>query len=91
MPTFKRRDQEEMEKAKDLLDRGVLFQVNIGSITGSNGKPAQTIALKLIDRGWVHLLGSDCHHLQHARIVEEAQHLKYFQKAIALPLLNNTL
>ena len=83
--------QNNVEKAKDLLDRGVLFQVNIGSITGSNGKPAQTIALKLIDRGWVHLLGSDCHHLQHARIVEEAQHLKYFQKAIALPLLNNTL
>jgi protein-tyrosine phosphatase len=83
--------QSNIDKARDLLDRGVLFQVNIGSITGSNGKPAQTIALKLIDRGWIHLLGSDCHHLQHARIVEEAQQLKYFQKALALPLLNNSL
>jgi len=83
--------QNNVDKARDILDRGVLFQVNIGSITGSNGKPAQTTALKLIDRGWIHLLGSDCHHLQHARIVEEAQQLKYFQKAIALPLLNNSL
>jgi protein-tyrosine phosphatase len=83
--------QENVDKARDLLDRGVLFQVNIGSISGSNGKPAQTTALKLIDRGWIHLLGSDCHHLQHARIVEETRHLKYYQKALALPLLNNSL
>jgi tyrosine-protein phosphatase YwqE len=73
------------------LDRGVLFQINIGSITGSNGKPAQTTAFKLIDRGWIHLMGSDCHHLQHARIVEEAHQLKYYQKALTLPLLNNSL
>jgi tyrosine-protein phosphatase YwqE len=83
--------QNNVDKAKDLLDRGVLFQINIGSISGSNGKPAQTTALKLIDRGWIHLLGSDCHHLQHARIVEETQQSKYYQKALALPLLNNSL
>jgi tyrosine-protein phosphatase YwqE len=83
--------QNNVDKARDLLDRGVLFQVNIGSITGSNGKPAQATACKLIDRGWIHLLGSDCHHLQHARIVEEAHQTKYYQKAIALPLLNNSL
>ena len=83
--------QENVDKARDLLDRGVLFQINIGSISGSNGKPAQTTALKLIDRGWIHLLGSDCHHLQHARIVEETRQLKYYQKALALPLLNNSL
>jgi len=83
--------QENVDKAKDLLDRGVLFQLNIGSISGSNGKPAQATALKLIDRGWIHLLGSDCHHLQHARIIEETRQLKYYQKALALPLLNNSL
>jgi protein-tyrosine phosphatase len=83
--------QENVDKARDLLDRGVLFQINIGSISGSNGKPAQTTAVKLIDRGWIHLLGSDCHSLQHARIVEETRQLKYYQKALALPLLNNSL
>jgi len=83
--------QNNLDKAKDLLDRGVLFQVNISSITGFYSKIVQTTANKLIDRGWIHLLGSDCHHLQHARLVEEAQQLKYFQKAISLPLLNNSL
>lgn len=83
--------QNNIEKAEDLLDRGVLFQINISSITGFYSKIVQTTANKLIDRGWVHLLGSDCHHLQHVRLVEEAQQLKYFQKALSLPLLNNSL
>jgi tyrosine-protein phosphatase YwqE len=83
--------QNNIDKAQDLLDRGVLFQINISSITGFYSKVVQTTAQKLIDRGWVHLLGSDCHRLEHARIVAEAQQLKYFQKALALPLLNNTL
>lgn len=83
--------QSNVDKAQDLLDRGVLFQMNISSITGFYSKIVQTTAHKLIDRGWVHLLGSDCHHLQHVRLVEEAQQLKYFQKALSLPLLNNSL
>jgi protein-tyrosine phosphatase len=83
--------QDNLDKAQDLLDRGVLFQINISSITGFYSKIVQTTAHKLIDRGWVHLLGSDCHHLQHVRLVEEAQQLKYFQKALSLPLLNNSL
>ncbi len=83
--------QNNLDKAEDLLERGVLFQMNISSITGFYSKVVQTTAHKLIDRGWVHFLGSDCHHLQHARLVAEAQQMKYFQKALALPLLNNTL
>jgi protein-tyrosine phosphatase len=83
--------QGNMEKAQDILDRGVLFQLNISSITGYYSKPAQQTAHKLIDRGWVHLLGSDCHNLQHIKLAEEAQRLKYFQKALSLPLLNNSL
>ena len=54
--------QNNLDKAKDLLDRGVLFQINISSITGYYSKIVQTTANKLIDKGWVHLLGSDCHH-----------------------------
>lgn len=83
--------QNEFNKAQDLIDRGVLFQVNISSITGYYSKQAQVVAHKLIDKGWVHLLGSDCHSLQHIKLVEQAQQMKYFRKAISLPLLNNTL
>ena len=83
--------QGNLDKAKDLLDRGVLFQINISSITGHYSKIVQTTVNKLIDKGWVHLLGSDCHHYQHVKLVEEAQQMKYFQKALELPLLNNSL
>ena len=83
--------QNDLSKAQDLLDRGVLFQLNISSITGYYSKVTQVTAFKLIDRGWVHLLGSDCHHLQHAKLVEDAQRMKYFRKALSLPLLNNSL
>ncbi len=80
-----------IEKAGDLIDRGVLLQVNINSIVGHYGKEVQSVAKKLIDRGWVHLLGSDCHHMQHAELIGQAKSLIYFQKALSLPLLNNTL
>lgn len=80
-----------MAKLQDLLDRGVLFQINISSITGYYSKQVQQLAFKLIDRGWVHLLGSDCHHLQQALLTEKAQEMRYYQKALSLPLLNNSL
>jgi tyrosine-protein phosphatase YwqE len=80
-----------LSKAQDLIDRGVLFQINISSITGYYSKPVQQMANKLIERGWVHLLGSDCHHLQHVKLIEEALSFKNFRKALTLPLLNNSL
>ncbi len=80
-----------LEKAEDLRDRGVLFQMNILSIIGYYSKPIQKMANKLIDQGWVDLLGSDCHHLEHVQLIEYARKNRSFQKALDLPLLNNTL
>lgn len=78
-------------KVQDLLDRGVLLQLNINSITGYYSKPVQKMAFKLIDKGWIHWLGSDCHHLQHAKLMTEAKRSRYFRKVLNLPLLNNSL
>jgi tyrosine-protein phosphatase YwqE len=83
--------QNNLDKAQDLINRGVLFQLNISSLTGYYAKSAKQTANKLIDQGWVHFLGSDCHHLQHIKLTKDAQHLKYFKKALSLPLLNNSL
>lgn len=83
--------QNNFAEIEDLLNRGVMLQVNISSITGYYSRQAQVTAQKLIDKGWVHLLGSDCHHLQHAHLAKKAQNLKYYQKALSLPLLNNSL
>lgn len=83
--------QQDLLKAEDLLNRGVLFQVNTSSLSGYYSREAQRTAFKLIDRGWVHFLGSDCHSLQHVKLLEEAVSTRYYQKALTLPLLNNTL
>ena len=48
-------------KADDFLQRDVYLQINTGSILGGYGKQVQDTAFELIDRGWVHFLGSDCH------------------------------
>jgi tyrosine-protein phosphatase YwqE len=80
-----------LEKAEDLRHRGVLFQMNILSIIGYYSKPIQRLAHQLIDRGWIELLGSDCHTIEHAQLLQQAQKNKYFQRALALPLLNHTL
>ena len=44
-----------------LVDRGILTQVNIGSLLGLAGKKVQLKACELLDAGLVHFLASDSH------------------------------
>lgn len=80
-----------MEKVEELRDRGVLLQLNIPSIIGYYSKPIQRFAIKLIEKGWVDLLGSDCHNLLYMNLLENAIQDKNFRKAVDLKLLNNSL
>jgi len=80
-----------LPKAEDLRDRGVLFQINALSMIGYYSLPVQRIACKLIDHGWIDFLGSDCHTIEQAQLLPLAQKNKYYQKALALPLLNHSL
>lgn len=81
----------DLNKVQDLLDRGVLMQLNISSLSGYYSKSVQQMAFKLVDRGMIHWLGSDCHHLPHTALMKQARNLRYFRKALTLPLLNNSL
>ena len=83
--------QQDFGKVEDLLNRGLTFQVNLASLTGHYSKQAQKLAHQLIDRGWVHWLASDCHKPVQLALLKEAFSMKYFEKAINLPLLNNSL
>jgi len=80
-----------LEKAEDLRNRGVLFQINALSLIGHYSKAIQSMAYKLIDRGWIEFIGSDCHNLMHANALNQVMKNKYFKKALDLPLLNRTL
>jgi protein-tyrosine phosphatase len=83
--------QQDMGKIEDLLNRGVLFQANISSFTGYYSRQVQSTLNKLVERKWIHMVGSDCHHIQHANLIETALSMKNFQKALSLPLLNKSL
>lgn len=83
--------QNDLDKVQDLIDRGVTMQLNISSLTGYYSKSVQQMANKLVDRGMIHWVGTDCHHLQHAILIGDARRTRHFRKALTLPLLNNTL
>ncbi|MFM9840416.1 MAG: tyrosine-protein phosphatase [Cyclobacteriaceae bacterium] len=80
-----------MAKAEDLRNRGVLFQLNTLSVIGFYSSPIQKLARQFIDKGWVDLLGSDCHSVIQAEALKKATLNKNVQKAFELPLLNDTL
>lgn len=51
--------------AIDLIDKGVLFQSNIGSFLGAYGKKAKETAITLLKHGAISFIASDIHHNTH--------------------------
>lgn len=80
-----------LEKAEDLRHRGVLLQINLLSLLGHYGPPIQRIAEKLVGNGLVDMLGTDCHNLDHTRLLRAAFRTTAYRKALDLPLLNYSL
>ncbi len=63
----------------ELLDRDVVFQVNIDSLIGKNGGTAQELSVDLVCRGFAQLIGTDAHELKyrHTRTKEKVRELPY--------------
>lgn len=80
-----------MDKAQDLIDRGVSLQVNLLSLSGFYMKTAQKLAEKLIDSKMISFLGTDCHSELQAEALKKSLKSPYFKKASELKLLNNSL
>lgn len=61
----------------DVLDRGALFQVNIDSILGFNGEPAQQMAIDMVQRRIALFIGSDAHDPvhRHNKFKEKLNHI----------------
>lgn len=53
--------QEDPNILLDLIDKGVLFQMNYGSPSGLYGKEVKKTAIKLLKANMIHFLGSDAH------------------------------
>lgn len=50
-------------EAKELINRSVYIQINAASLLGGYGEKVKQTAWKILNKGWVHLMGSD-HHLK---------------------------
>ena len=49
------------ETVRQIVDAGVLLQVNAGSIVGAHGREAALFAASLVAEGFAHFIGSDAH------------------------------
>lgn len=54
-----------VDKLAPFMKMGCLSQLTGASIIGQFGKPVQECAQKLIDRGWVTVVATDAHNMQH--------------------------
>lgn len=75
-----------------LKDKGVLFQLNINSLTGHYSPATAKIATKMIENGWYEFAGSDCHHTGHQELIERVRSAPALRKLVESgKLLNSTL
>ena len=82
---------EDMNTVRHLHDSGMLFQVNINSLTGYYSKEAKKMAQLLYEHKLIHFLGSDIHNRKHLEQIHSSIKSKLFQKCRQLPLLNSSL
>jgi protein-tyrosine phosphatase len=80
-------------KYERLKEKGVLFQLNINSLTGYYSNEVRSMAEEMIERRMINFLGSDCHHLKHASVIKNSAVYKIaLQKLLdSGVLLNHTL
>ena len=61
----------EWDTLEDLRNRGTNFQLNINSLSGQYGPQVKKMGQDLINRNWIEVIGSDCHHMRHLDSINE--------------------
>lgn len=80
---------EEFSYYKKLKDKNVFFQLNINSLTGHYSEGTKRTAEKMIDAGMFEFLGTDCHHMGHINLLQQARKEKYLHKLLNSGKLKN--
>jgi protein-tyrosine phosphatase len=81
----------DFNKFKEIYDKGVLFQININSLSGYYSQAAQKFAIKLIENNMVDFIGTDCHGLKHIEVLKKTMQQKVYKKILRSKIINNTL
>ncbi|MCB0733470.1 MAG: capsular biosynthesis protein [Flavobacteriales bacterium] len=79
------------KRIEKLFDTGVKFQVNLISFTGKYSPQIKQTADFIANNEMIHYLGSDIHHMGHARLITEFKRSERYQELMELPIMNNSL
>lgn len=75
----------------ELIDQGLLFQLNALSLSGYYSKGVKKMAESLINKNVISFIGSDTHNMTQASFMHQAYSSKYAHKLNVSKLLNHTL
>jgi protein-tyrosine phosphatase len=82
--------QQEIHVLDDLVNGGVLLQLNISSLTGRYGEAAQKTAKELLRASMIHILGTDVHHQESYNLaIEESKEV--LQKLVTKKMYDDLL
>jgi protein-tyrosine phosphatase len=70
---------------EDFVRRGILSEVNSGSITGVHGMEVKKTAMKLLEKGLVHFIASDAHSVRY-RTPDLSKAIKIIEKKFGAKL-----
>ncbi|MGE5328466.1 MAG: tyrosine-protein phosphatase [Deltaproteobacteria bacterium] len=75
-----------------MANRGILFQINSGSLTGIFGKQVRSFALSLLSIGLVHIVASDAHstHLRKPELKQAYEIIAAKDKSAFEKIIENT-
>ncbi|WP_026950766.1 tyrosine-protein phosphatase [Algoriphagus mannitolivorans] len=77
---------------EDLLERKLIFQMNLLSLTGFYSKPVKDFAEMLLEREAVSFLGTDCHNPRYLDMLESLpRNQKIYSKIRQMEWINSTL
>ncbi len=80
-----------LDKYRELKDRGCLLQLNMLSIAGYYGAAVKTVAEQLLEKGMYDYCGSDAHHEKHLSVLRAMACSRDYYKFANYPFLNSRL
>ena len=79
---------QDFDQLESFRDRGILFQMNIISLSGYYGKEVKRTCERLIAKNMVEFLGTDMHHQNHLNALKTFAATKDFYKLKDIQLMN---
>lgn len=72
----------DFKKYENFIEKGVLLQMNINSLTGHYSLSTKKIAEQMINKNMISFLGSDCHHFGHIELIKQVVYEKHLHQLL---------